>query len=131
MDTREGSGGRTFRHVVGEQLALGGQRRNLLRVALQRMVIDGAAVAARQDRSNGAEREGPLHSFLTMLIAPLVSSTAHFTSSNDSTPCCRRACSISSSGVSRSFFRLRSISLPSSTRITGSPSTTLRIRDHL
>src|SRR5947207_2321667 len=84
MDTREGSGGRTFRHVVGEQLALGGQRRNLLRVALQRMVIDGAAVAARQDRSNGAEREGPLHSFLTMLIAPPVSSTAHFTSSDGS-----------------------------------------------
>src|SRR4051794_9385090 len=119
---------RTFRDVIREQRAFRCERADLLRVAFQRMLVDGPAVAARQHEHEQAENErAPGHLFSMKLIAPLFSSTAHLTLSRDSICCCL-ACSINSSSVSRSFLRFRSIVSPSWTRITGSPSTTLRIR---
>ena len=56
---------------------------------------------------------------------PLVSSTAQRTSSSEAMPCWRAAAA-SSSSVIRLRRRLRSIGLPSSTTITGSPSSSGR-----
>ena len=61
------------------------------------------------------------------LIWPLVSSTAHWTSSSEPN-CWPRASAASSSCVIRFRRRLRSIGFPSWTTITGSPSSIGRSR---
>ena len=58
---------------------------------------------------------------LVLLIVPLVSSTAIFTSESCAI-CCLRASSATSSIVNRSRFRLRSITSPLWTTMSGSPS---------
>src|SRR6266576_2770259 len=127
MDARKGLRRCTPRDIVCEELTLACQRPHFFRVSLQRVPVDGSSVAARQGKQQGQVADRPPHFCSMKLIEPLVSSTAHLILSRDSI-CCSRACSISSSSVSRSFLRLRSIVSPFCTRITGSPSTTLRIR---
>src|SRR5437667_3760204 len=128
MDARKGLRRCTPRDIVCEELTLACQRPHFFRVSLQRVPVDGSSVAARQGKQQQGQNGGrPPHFCSMKLIEPFFSRTAHLTSSRDSIRC-KRACSISSSRVSRSFLRLRSIVWPFCTRITGSPSTTLRIR---
>src|SRR4051812_12739896 len=104
MHPREGLRRRTLADVVGEQLALGRERGDLLSVALQCLPGDRPAVAARQCENHepGGARAPQL--FLMKLIEPFDSTIAHCTSSSDEICCCRISSAISSS-VMRSRFR--------------------------